>query len=165
MDISEFAPLFENRIKELQNYLKSDEIKDVIGREAQDHFKESFVNEGFTDESLEKWPDVKRRDSESEWYGHSGQDGKFSSTRTTAKILTGESGDLGRTINFVRTERGVRVFSEKPYARVHNFGGMAKIYGKKAFQMLARPFIGRSVTLVRRIEDKIRPRIKEFLTR
>lgn len=163
MDINEFSEKFKDKIKELSDFVNGDDIKKIAGEEAVAHFKESFVNEGFTDTGVQRWPDVKRRDSESEWYGHSGQTGKYSATRTTAKILNGESGDLKGAINYVITAKGVRVFNEKPYARVHNFGGTAKVYGKKAFQMLARPFIGRSAVMVSKIKDEVNSRIKDIL--
>jgi len=163
MDANELAEKFKARQKELEDFVTGDAIKDIAGVEAVSHFKESFVNEGFTDESLQKWPNVKRRNPESEWYGHSGQTGKFSSARTTAKILTGETGELREATTYTKTATGVRVYNEKPYAKVHNFGGMAKVYGKKAFQMLARPFIGKSAVLVGKIRTEIKERIKEIL--
>lgn len=163
MDINEFAKQFPERIRKLQEFAKGDDIKDVMGVEAVAHFKQSFDNEGFTDESKQPWADVKRRDPDSDWYGHSGQTGKFSAARTTAKILTGETNELKESIYFARTETGVRVYNEKPYAHVHNFGGMAKVYGKKAFQMLARPFIGPSKTMMTNIRTEISTRIKSIL--
>lgn len=163
MDIHEFARRFPEKIKELEDFVKGDAIKDIAGMEAVKHFKDSFVNEGFTDENLQKWPDVKRRDPESAWFGHSGQTGKFSQTRTLASILNGETSELKEATTYTKTATGVRVYNEKPCAHVHNFGGQAKIYGKKAFQMLARPFIGKSAVLKTNIRTEIRNRIKDIL--
>lgn len=163
MDINEFAKQFPERIKKLQEFAKGDDIKDVMGVEAVSHFKQSFDKQGFTDENTTAWADVKRRDSESDWYGHSGQTGNFSPARTTAKILSGETGELKESTYYAKTETGVRVYNEKPYARVHNFGRMAKIYGKKAFQMLARPFIGPSTTMMTNIKTEIKSRVNAIL--
>lgn len=163
MDIQELAKRFPEKIKELEDFVKGDHLKDIAGVEAVKHFKESFANEGFTDDNLQKWPEVERRKSESSWYGHSGQTGKFSQTRTLAKILTGETGELKEATTYAKTATGVRVYNEKPYARVHNFGGTAKIYGKKAFQMLARPFIGKSAVMMTNIRTEINNRIKDIL--
>jgi len=163
MDINELARRFPEKIKELENFVKGEDIKDLAGVEAVKHYKESFANEGFTDENLQKWPDVKRRDPNSPWYGHSGQTGKFSQTRTLAKILNGETGELKEATTYSKTATGVRVYNEKPYASVHNFGGMAKVYGKKTFQMLARPFIGKSSALIGNIKTEIKNRIKDIL--
>lgn len=85
MNIEEFARRFPQKIEELKQFAASDDIKDIVGKEAVDHFKESFQNEGFTDETLNPWKDVKRRDPASPWYGHSGQTGKFSNARTNAR--------------------------------------------------------------------------------
>jgi len=165
MDANELAERFKAKQKELEDFVKGDAMKDIAGVEAVNHFKESFVNEGFTDQQLEKWPNVKRRDPDSPWYGHSGQTGKFSAARTTAKILTGETGELREATTYTKTQTGVRVYNEKPYASVHNFGGMAKVYGKKAFQMLARPFIGKSAVLIANIKTEIKSRLKDILTK
>jgi phage gpG-like protein len=160
MDINDFSRLFSEKMEQIKEFVRSDDIKDIIGTEAVNHFKESFQNEGFTDETLNPWADVKRRDPNSEWYGHSGQTGKRSKARTSAKILTGETRELQNAISYKPIDNGVRITNDKPYAAVHQFGKMAKIYGKKEFQMTARPFMGKSVVLVRKINDKIK---REFI--
>ena len=151
----------------MQEWVQSDDIKDILGVEAINHYKESFENEGFKDdETIQKWPDVKRRDSDSAWHGHSGQTGKFSQARTIAKILSGETGEteeLKSALTYVKIDKGVRVSNPKEYAKVHQEGLQAKIYGKKVFQMPARPFIGNSKLLKRNIEAKILREIKKLL--
>lgn len=163
MDISDFARLFPQKIDEITHYVEGDEIRDMFGIEAVNHFKQSFLDEGFTDETLEKWPDVVRRDPASPWYGHSGQTGKFSKARTTAKILSGETRELANAISYVRTQDGARITNDKPYAAVHQFGLPAKIYGKKSFVMKPRPFFGKSVILVNKIQENIRRRFIEII--
>jgi hypothetical protein len=110
MDISEFANRFPEKMQRLKEFVKTD-AKDIMGTEAVEHFRESFKNEGFTDEQLEKWPEVERRKSESNWYGHSGQTGKFSAARTTAKILTGETNELQNAFKYAHTKAGVKVIN------------------------------------------------------
>jgi phage gpG-like protein len=154
IDINEFNGQFQERMDKLIKFANySDEIKGIMGIEAEKHFKESFQNQGFTDQNLEPWADVKRRDPNSPWYGKG--------TRATAKILV-DSNSLYNAIHHEATEKGTRVFNMMPYGRVHNFGGMAKIYGKKAFQMLARPFIGPSREAVRKINAEIQARINDI---
>lgn len=160
MNIRDFARAFPQKMQDLKDFVEGDDIKDILGVEATNHFKESFDNEGFTDEKLEKWDDVERRDKESAWYGHSGQTGKFSPARTMAKILSGETGELANSIDYKYTGQGVRVTSPTAYGHVHQFGKLAKIYGKKSFQMTARPFMGKSVLLKATIENKIK---REFI--
>lgn len=155
--------ILQQRMQDLQAFVEGTDIKDMAGVEAVNHFKESFDNEGFTDETLEKWQEVERRKPASGWYGHSGQIGKFSESRTSAKILSGETGELKDSIYYEHTEKGVRITSPTAYGRVHQFGQQARIYGKKLFQMIARPFMGKSMMLKRNIEDKIRRELVKIL--
>lgn len=163
MDIKDFATQFSAQQKKLDEFINGDDIKTIMGVEAVNHFKESFQNEGFTDEELVKWPDVVRRKKESEWYGHSGQSGKFSQARTSAKILSGETKELQNSISYTYIEGGVRITDAAPYASVHNFGEGANVYGKKPFIMKTRQIIGKSAVMVENIENKIVSEIKEIL--
>jgi phage gpG-like protein len=163
MNIKEFERQFSGKMVKIQEFVQGDSIKDILGVEAVNHFKDSFENEGFTDETLQKWTDVKRRDQNSKWYGHSAQTGKFSQARTLAKILNGETGELKNSNSYVKLVDGVRVSNATQYARVHQFGETAKVYGKKVFQMPARPFMGNSAILKKHIEDKITNEIKKIL--
>jgi len=166
MDLSAFADQFAQKMKEIEDFVNGDDIKDIMGVEAVNHFKESFKNEGFTDESLEKWKDVKRRDPDSPWYGRSGQTGKFSQARTAAKILTGETEELQSSLSYDRTAEGARVTNAAPYASVHQFGITdGKAFGKYPFTLAARPFVGKSVVLIKNIEEKITTEIKQILTK
>jgi phage gpG-like protein len=131
-------------------------VPDIIGTESVNHFKESFHNEGFTDKSLDKWEDVKRRDSSSKWYGFSAnRKNRYSEAATSRKILSGESKDLAKSIEYNKIPGHVIIESDKPYAEVQNDGGKAKIFGKKEFDMPARKFIGPSEELDKKIDDKI----------
>lgn len=181
MDMQEFNRQFQARMREVQQFVESNDIKDIAGVEAVNHFQSSFDNEGFTDETLEPWDDVARRDPASPWYGHSGFPaqkpdkkikkgdtelvGNFSQARATAKILRGETSELRNSIDYKYTDSGVRVTSPTLYGRVHQFGLQARIYGKKLFTMIARPFMGKSKVLKANIEDKIKREIKKILTK
>lgn len=165
MKIEDFAKAFPAKVEEIRAFTEGSDIKDIMGVEAVNHFRESFDNEGFTDEILNPWKEVERRKPESPWYGHSGQTGRFSPERTTALILTGETGELKAATRYKYIPGGVRISNEKPYAAVHQFGLPAKIYGKKLFTMPARPFIGKSKALVRKIEDKIKRQLINIIKR
>lgn len=164
MDIADFSTQFTGQMKKLDEFIQGDDLKTIMGVEGVNHFKESFQNEGFTDESLEKWPEVQRRREESPWYGHSGQTGKFSGARTTAKILSGETKELQNSISYSYIEGGVRISDAAPYASVHNFGEGANVYGRKSFIMKKRQFMGESKVLRENIENKIVKEIKNILT-
>jgi phage gpG-like protein len=163
MDMESFARQFGDRMNEVKAFVEGDDIKHIMGVEAVNHFKNSFKDEGFTDRETVKWADVKRRDPDSSWYGHSGQTGKFSEARTKAPPLTGETRELQESISYEKIPYGVRVTNDAPYASVHQFGGKAKIYGKKEFTMIARPFMGKSAKMVERIKRKIKSQLANIL--
>lgn len=50
MTIKEFAARFPQKMEQLKAFTSGDDIKDILGNEAVNHYKESFQNEGFTDE-------------------------------------------------------------------------------------------------------------------
>lgn len=164
MHIDIFIDRFDSTLKEIQDFVEGDDIKHILGREAINHFQSSFDKEGFEDEGVKKWKEVKRRDPTSPWYGHSGQTGKPSPARTTAKILTGETKELRNAFDYTTTNEGVKIKNDKPYASVHQYGLPAKIYGKKVFQMPARPFVGKSRVLTRNINEKIKREFKRILS-
>ena len=91
MDIRDFAKRFPRRMDAVRDYLEGEGVKMDIGRIAIEHTEENFRLEGYVDEVLNPWREVKRRDPSSPWYGHSGQTGHPSSERTRAKILHGET--------------------------------------------------------------------------
>jgi len=132
------------QIRKLQKMVGSD-VYDIVGAEAVRHYKKSFQDEGFTDQNLDKWADVKRCTHP--------RNKKAISRR---KILTGE-GDLGRSIEHRRQGRAVAIKSDKPYAKVHNEGGHA---GRgKGFTMKKRQFIGKSAQLEKKIGEVITKRL------
>lgn len=165
MKINDVNKLVRNKLNEIR-MLKERDLPDIVGTEAVNHYRESFVNEGFTDKTTNKWQDVKRRDQTSEWYGFSPEAAKhFSPTRATDKILTGESSELQNSIGYKKKGNIVSVGTDKPYAAVHQFGLPSKIFGKKAFKMTARPFIGKSAILEKNIYSKIERELKKIINK
>lgn len=156
------------KLQAIQHYVDND-VPVVIGVEAINHFKESFVNEGFTNQSLDKWAPRKTN--------------RTSSTNSQP-ILT-KSGELADSIDY-RVEGSLLViYSDKKYAQIHNEGGvivvtnnmrsyfwsqyyLAKEAGDttlmeqfksmalaKEIKIEQRQFIGESEVLNKRIADKI----------
>lgn len=80
----------------------------LIGNKAVKMYKQNFQEEGFFGN---KWQDVRRRIN-----SRPGADGK-------RKILTGRTGQLGRSIQFRVEGLKVVIFSDVPYAKMHNDGG------------------------------------------
>lgn len=160
----------ERKLRELTRYVKED-LPEVMGVEAVNHFEESFQKQGFTDAGLVKWADVERRDAGSTWYGFkagaaSQRPGRrrrkansitnFSPAATKRPILHGHTKQLKRSIAYKRNGRGgVLVYSDLPYAKIHNEGGNFKVFGKKAAVMKRRQFMGKSQVLGSNIKKAI----------
>ena len=159
MTIKLLKQQLEKKLSELRGYIQED-APIVIGVEATNEFKENFDKQTFDGK---KWQDVKRRDPNSPWYGHSGQTGKKSESRKTAKILDGETGELKGATSWRREGDRVIITNDKPYAQVHNEGLPAKIYGKKVFQMPKRQFIGVTPKLKKSIQNKIERDITKII--
>ena len=115
----------------------------IIGKVATDHFKESFQNEGFTDQTLNPWKEVKRR-----------QNPKITGAKASRKILTGDTGDLGESIKYRTIPGAAVIYSDKAYAEAHNEGTTTAGRGNKT-TIPKRQFIGESATLDNKIEQEI----------
>lgn len=177
----DISRLIEERTAKAERWVRNN-LPRMVGQEAVEHFKENFGREGFVDGGLHKWPDVKRRDPNSPWYGFDYQGEKrtsyafrkdrktgksykskkqkklnFSKAATRRKILDGSGHELQDSLRYVETPGGVMITSDKPYAAVQNDGGTAKVFGKKSVRLPARPFVGESKELdgkIERIIDK-----------
>jgi phage gpG-like protein len=157
----------------VRKYMEQDAPR-LAGIEAVNHFRQSFLDGGFTDSSLQPWQPAKRTDTASKWYGFQygsrtkppGSHPKraeatkpykarkanpitnYSPAAAKRKTLSGLTGDLHQSIQY-RTQTGKAIiFSNLPYANVHNEGGQAKVFGRKAFKMPKRQFIGHSQRLI-----------------
>ena len=159
MNLEQLKNAITAKLDRVKTYVDSD-VPTVIGVEATNEFRENFEKESFDGK---KWSDVKRRDPNSPWYGHSGQTGKKSNSRKTAKILDGETGELKNATTWRREGNRIIISNDKPYAQVHNEGLPAKIYGKTPFIMPKRQFIGATDNLKNKIQDKVTRDITNIL--
>jgi len=165
------------KFEKLQKFANT-KVHDIIGTEAVNFYKESFQKLGFTNGTLKKWDDVKRRDSTSSWYGFkygstAKRPGKekrkkdsitnFSTAATKRPILSGETQELMSAFKYSRIGRIVRIYNTKAYAKIINEGGKLNVFGKGGGTMPARQFMGPSKTLQTRIEKKIAMEIKKLL--
>lgn len=126
-------------------------------------FKHNFQTESFDGQ---KWKDVQRRDGKSAAYKYAA---KYHPARTTRKILTGDTGDLGRSIELKSATGGMatiwtspQVFgSKEPYGAVHNEGLKA---GRGAgFTMPKRQFIGDTADLRDKITEALTKQMQRLL--
>lgn len=138
----------------------SEEVRDliehnlpsVLGVEARNHFQDNFQNEGFTDRANDPWEEVKRR-----------LDPRIKGARATRKILTGDTGDLGESIDFELSGAGkVTIYSDKVYADAHN-EGTANAGRNRDVTIPQRKFMGESEALNNKVIKKIESMINNTL--
>ncbi|MDY0102814.1 MAG: phage virion morphogenesis protein [Lentimicrobium sp.] len=122
----------------------------IIGKKAVDIYTTNFQKEGFQNANIEPWKEVKRR-----------QNPRTKGAAKKRKILTGKTGDLGRSIKYDTGSASVTIYSDVPYAAVHNEGLRA---GRGAgFQMPQRQFIGDSLEVDEMIETEIDNMMNQIL--
>jgi len=136
--------------------LLNHQLPAIIGREAVKQFKTNFQVESWR---RNKWPEVKRR--KATWIrGGRVIDNPTRGASRSRKILTGHTGDLGRSLQYSTDTGKVTIHSDLIYAAVHNFGLRA---GRgKGFIMQQRQFIGYDPELIKRIEDIINERLNQI---
>lgn len=180
----------QRKLEQVEKYLKGNALT-IIGTEAKKHFKQSFVEQGFTDKTLEKWDDVKRRDPTSPWYGFQagatsippnnhpkrakakkpykqrkeGAMTNYQPGATKRKILTGTNQNLMKSIDWKKSDdgKGVIVEAKTPYAEIQNEGGEIKVFGKATAEIKARKFMGDSQVLKDKLTKKIVADIQNIL--
>ncbi len=176
MTTDEYLKKLEQKFKQLELGINT-QLMPRIALKAVAHYKSNFRTQSFDGKP---WAEVNRRKTESEWYGFdykgekrtyyaitkAGKKAKkqkklnYSSAATKRKILTGSTGELGNSVTARAVGFGVRVYSPKPYAKVHNQGGIIKVFGKATRTLPARPFIGKSAVFYR---ETFRPMAKEYI--
>lgn len=98
--------IFEKHAKALQAAMPDIIVELTV--EARNFFDESWTNQGFTDKSIEKWKKSKDKD---------GNDKENTLV---------ETGVLRRSLRTETTETEGTIFTEVPYAQIHNEGGEIK---------------------------------------
>lgn len=173
----------KNLLQEIEKGIKRYVVTDlprVVGKISVDEFRGNFYRRAFRNNGLHRWPDVKRRDPSSPWYGfqYKGErrtsvrmvrdrkTGKarrsksqrklnFSSAATQRGILIGPGSNLMRSIAVREaTAQRVVIGTDLPYAEVHNEGGYIRVFGKAKVKVPQRQFIGESRELMQVIEKK-----------
>lgn len=104
---------FKRKLEDAQNFLKSKDILEIVAIESINHFKQSFEDEGFTDRSLDKWDTRKTKRL----------------SRNESKTLS-DRGELSESIDYRIDGNTIIIFSDKPYAQIHNEGGTITVTPK-----------------------------------
>lgn len=134
----------------------------IAGKTAVSYFKKNFQNEAW---GRVRWQEVKRRTPGTAAYKSAS---RHHPARTTREILTGDTGDLARSIEIKTVSNGQVVIwtapsafgSKEPYGRVHNEGLRA---GRgKGFIMPKRQFMGESEELNALIISELERKLKQI---
>lgn len=167
--------IIEKITREVEDFLHND-LPRIASQEAVNEFRDNFSRQGFRNKGIRKWPDVKRRDPTSPWYGFqykgerrdrntkrkSKRKLNFSKKYTLYDILT-VSRNLESSIRpYEATPQRVEVGSDLPYAQVHNEGGYIRVFGKARVRLPQRQFIGESHELMEELEDKLMKKIDQI---
>ena len=150
MQIQDFSKHLQHLEQELQRQLAHD-LPVKLGNLAVRMFKDNFQKEGFFGRA---WKEVKRRLHPS---------GKNRAADTRA-ILTGPTGNLGRSIQFTPRDGSVLIESDLPYAAAHN-EGTTNAGRSHNVRIPQRQFIGESPELTAAIEKKITEEISKALNK
>lgn len=148
MQIQDFSHHLKGIEAALQRQLERD-LPKKLGNLAVRMFKENFQKESFFGRA---WKEVKRR-----LQGVKGAAGK-------RKILTGPTGNLGRSIQSIPRDGSVTVESDLPYSSAHN-EGTTNAGRSHNVRIPQRRFIGESPELTAAIEKKITEEISKALNK
>lgn len=136
--------------KQQEMYVAVNAMRTYMKKEALNHSKKAFNDEGFTNNTLIKWKPLKR---------------KRERPYTNNKILN-KTGALKNSLKVrvktTKLEFSVNVYSDKIYADIHNYGMYGNAFGRKRFKMPKRQFLGYSKVLDRKLESYFRNRINKI---
>ncbi len=130
----------------------SHDIPKKVGNQLVSAFKRNFREEGFFGEA---WQDVRRRT-----HPRKGQSGKADSQR---KILTGRTGNLGRSIQYKVDDGRVTVYSDLPYSAAHNVGTTTAGRGHKT-TIPQRRFMGDHAQVRRIVRETVEKSLRKAVS-
>jgi phage gpG-like protein len=163
MTPKEFERYFASMSVSMNRAVQGGDLAKVAANEAARLFRQNFREEGFFGK---KWDEVQRRKThEVRYKTHSGK----IKTRTvkrgkgvmgSRKILTGATGNLGRSIRTRVNGNSAIVYSDLPYSVTHNEGTNNAGRGHHT-RIAQRKFIGEHPTVTAAMKTKI----EEYLNR
>ena len=146
MQIQDFSHHLQHLQANLKRQLEHD-LPRKLGIIAVRLFKENFQHESFFGRA---WKEVKRR-----LHGAKG-------AAARRKILTGPTGNLGRSIQYTPHDGYVVIHSDLPYSSAHN-DGTSNAGRSHNVRIPQRQFIGPSPELTDAIEKKIKEEITKSI--
>ena len=158
MDLSKFL---EKKANEVKRYIDRDAPR-IVAKMARDHAKQSFQDEGYTDDSYQKWTEVKRRGDDKLKRNKDGTVSKRQARDQRRKILT-DTGDLARSIQSdVISSELVEIGSDLLYARPHN-EGTDNAGRNNNVKLPKRQFLGKSKQLEKEMTEKFEKDLTKIL--
>lgn len=158
MDLSKFL---EKKAKEVKRYINRDAPR-IVAKMARDHAKQSFQDEGYTDDSYQKWTEVKRRGDDKMKRNKDGTVSKRQARDQKRKILT-DTGDLQRSIQSeVVSSELVEIGSDLIYAKAHN-EGTDNAGRNNNVKLPKRQFLGKSKQLEKEMTEKFQKDLTQIL--
>ena len=142
MDPNQWGLNLKKSFVALEKAINND-LKIKVGKQAVDLFTANFQKEGFQNGAIQKWREVKRR-----------IDPRVTGARRTRPILTGDSGNLGRSLRYKIIGSEIIIYSDVPYAEAHN-EGTTNAGRNHNVTIPQRQFIGDSLELKNIIEKEM----------
>jgi len=142
MNPKQFSIMLTKKGQQIEEFINRN-LPITIGKNAVDLFKNNFEEEGFFGE---KWKEVKRR-----------LDPRITGARSSRKILTGDTANLGRSIHYKTEGPAVIIYSDLKYAAAHNKGTTTAGRGNRT-TIPKRQFIGHA----KQIDDMVENEINKF---
>lgn len=129
----------------------NDDLPKKVGNRVVRMTKQNFQEEGYFGR---RWKEVKRRQ------GHSKRNG----SDTRRKILTGRTGDLGRSIKAKPEQGSVTIYSDLPYSAAHNEGTSNAGRGHRT-RIPKRQFLGEHPKVTEAAKEVIEKEISKILNK
>lgn len=110
MDPKEFSKLTQKFSRELETFVRRT-APVIVGRLAENHFRNNFRQGGFVDRELRPWPRTRRQ-----------QSGAGTAESRYGPLLSSRE-HLMLSVEHTTYDYGALVYNRVPYAPIHNWGG------------------------------------------
>lgn len=147
MNVDELHKYFATMQIQMDDFKKS-KVQHLIGNKAVELFKENFQTESFFGK---KWKEVKRR-----------QPPIAKGAAGVRKILTGNTGNLGRSVKYKVLPGKVEVYSDLKYSAAHNYGTTTAGKGHRT-TIPQRQFLGKHKILIQSVKKEIDDEINKII--
>ena len=130
----------------------NDDLPKRIGNRVVRMTKQNFQDEGYFGK---RWKEVKRR---------KGHNKRYKGSDTRRKILTGRTGNLGRSVKAKPEKASVTIYSDLPYSAAHNEGTATAGRGHRT-RIPKRQFLGDHPKVQQATKEIIEKEISKILNK